>query len=101
MNGTTKTALSVTSGVIVTVLAAGIVMFVRTSLANSKEARETHTRHELSTESHPLITQKVDSIVADVSKIAGNVETMMIRQEVQTVMIENMAEDISELKEGQ
>ena len=96
MNGRTKTALSVTSGVMATVIAAGVVSLVKKSSAS----QEAQTRHELSTESHPLITQKVDSIVEDVSKIAGNVEAMMIGQAEQTVMIKNMAEDISELKDG-
>ncbi len=96
MNGRTKTTISVASGVMVTVIAAGVVSLVKKSSAS----QEAQARHELSTESHPLITQKVDSIVEDVSKIAGNVETMMIRQERQTVMMENMAEDISELKDG-
>ncbi len=95
MNGKTKTLVGATTAIMTVVIAGGIMLVVR----SSSETNAALVGHELSVESHPVINTKVDSIAVSVEKIAGNVETMMIRQERQTVMMENVIDDIAELKE--
>ena len=73
-----------------TVIAAGVIWGVRSSAST----RAALVDHELAVGSH-----RINAITDSIDKISGNVETMMIRQERQTVMMENMSEDISELKE--
>ena len=107
MNGGTKTTISVASGVLITVLAAGAVTFVKTSMGSNKETRDAQAQHELSTDAHPVWNEKVNTITKNVDKITGSVEKItenfkkiMLLQERQTISMEHMAEDISELKDG-
>ena len=95
MNGKAKTAVGATTAVMTVVIAAFLVSIVRSSADTSDDLIE----HVLSVESHPSMNEKIDTITDNVEKIAGSVETMMMRQERQTVMIENMSDDISELKD--
>jgi hypothetical protein len=90
-----KTGVGATIAVMTIVIAGFLVSIVRGSKDTSKEL----VKHVLSIESHPSMNEKIDTITHSVEKIAGNMETMMIRQEVQTVMMEHMSEDISELKD--
>ncbi len=96
MNGKTK----ITTGVIVAVVAGGSIAFVTSLVAGNKEIRESHTQHELSTDAHPVLNEKVDTITKNVDKITGNVEKIMLLQERQTALMENMAQDIGELKDN-
>ena len=95
MNGKAKTAVGATTAVMGVVIAAFLVSIVRSSDDTSDDL----TTHILSVESHPSMNEKIDTITGSVGRISDNMETMMMRQERQTVMIENMSDDISELKE--
>ena len=90
MNGRTKTVVNVGSGVMATLLTVGVIAVFTMSLSSNAGQAE----HKTDREAH-----NIDIIVKSVGKIADDVGLMRIAQERQALTMENMADDIAELKE--
>lgn len=80
-----------------TVIALGIVGILGMSTLTSRA----QSGHESSAESHPVIQNKVADIADDVKSIAGDVKNMMLLQREQTILLEEVRDDIAEVKEAQ
>ena len=83
-------------GVVTTVMATLIVVGVGAVFSMSRASSAKQSEHEMSRESH-----NIDQINTAVSSIAGSVTEIKEQQIRQTAAMEDMREDIEEIKEGQ
>ena len=86
--------------VVVTILGTLVALGVVGIFARSALTARAQSSHESSAESHPVIQQAVETVVEDVGEIRGDVKEMMRVQERQTVILEQIGDDIGELKEA-
>ena len=90
-----------TSAVVITVMgtliALGVVGIFGMSTLTSRE----QGAHAADAAAHPVIQQNVERIADDVEKIGNHLEQMMLRQERQTVLLEEVRDDVAEVKEAQ
>ena len=81
------------NGIAITIMGTLLTLGVAAVFALAMSSNADQSSHESDKEAHG-----VDMIVESVGKIADDVGKMRIAQERQTVMMENMSEDIAELK---
>ena len=82
--------------VMATLITLGVAGIFTMSTVTSRE----HSSHEADAGAHPVIQQNVMRIADDVEKIGDHLEEMMLRQERQTVILEEVRDDIAEVKEA-
>jgi len=83
------------NGVVLTIMGTLLILGVAAVFGLAMSSNADQSSHESNKEAHGI-----DVIAQSVGKIADDVGTMRVMQARQTVMLENMSEDISELKDG-
>jgi peptidoglycan hydrolase CwlO-like protein len=94
-NAKVKTTTVVLSAM-ATLIMMGIVAVFGMSVATGRN----QTTHESSAASHPVIQNKVDNVAQDVEVIGEKVDNLMLMQREQTIILEQIGDDIGELKEA-
>jgi len=78
-----------------TVIAAALLGVLGMSLSTGSDQSD----HEASAAPHPIIQNKVDDVADHVEAIDGKVDDLMLMQREQTIILEQIGEDVGELKE--
>jgi hypothetical protein len=87
-------------GYVIPILTGLILLGVAAVFTQAQLANRDQNDHEKDVEAHPIIQQQVEILAEDVTEIKADVKGMREAQIQQTVILEQIGEDIGELKEA-
>ena len=86
--------------IVISIMGTLIAAWVVAVFGRSVVTGTSQTDHEASADAHPVIQNKVNDVADQVEVIDGKVDRMMLIQERQSVVLEQIGDDIGELKEA-
>ena len=88
--------VTIVISIMATLIGLGIASVFIISMAKASDQSD----HEASAAPHPIIQNEVGQIAADVEVIDSKVDHLMLMQREQTIILEQIGDDIGELKEA-